>query len=74
VKLVLKPRDFMLIKFCDYRRTMVRMCSTFLEPWAQFYCKRWGDSLGWNQHVHPVDAEVKFRKYNFPISLLEVFW
>ena len=33
-----------------------------------------GDSLVWNQYYHPVDAEVKFYKYRFPILFLEVFW
>ena len=33
---------------------------------AIFY-KIWGDSLVWNQDIHPVDAEVKFYKYRFPI-------
>ena len=33
-----------------------------------------GGSLGWNQYVHLVDAEVKFYKYRLPILFVEVFW
>jgi len=38
-----------------------------------FVGKCGGVSVGWNQNVHPVDAEVKFYKYRFLILFSEVF-
>ena len=60
---------------------VVILCSlTRNHPWLQqnnhgfnFVAKCGGDSLVSNEYVHPVDAEVKFYKYNFPVLFWECF-
>ena len=46
----------------------------YYEHGRNFVAKGGGDSLVWNQYIHPGDADVKFYQYRFPILLLEVFW